>query len=81
MIVRNAGIESKLPTPGDFPRRFSSGEPTLVTQGMAAPRDVVVRGAPVRVPLYAVEASSSKGAAGMGRPALSALAAGASHLR
>jgi hypothetical protein len=53
---------------------MSSGEPTLVVQGMAVPRDLVVRGLPVRTKPVAVEAAAA-------RPALSALAAGASLLQ
>ncbi len=66
MIAKSAGIESEPVPSADRPRRASSAEPTLATQRMAAPREIVVRSAPVRVPP---------------KPAFSAAAAGASPLR
>ena len=77
MFARNAGVDSRFPSAVEPSRRMSSGEPTLVVQGMAVPRDLVVRGLPVRTKPVAVEASAIPAA----RPALSALAAGASLLQ
>jgi hypothetical protein len=75
MIARNAGVDSKFPSAVEPLRRTSSGEPTLVAQGMAVPRDLVVRGLPVRTKPVAVAAAA------IAKPALSALAAGASFPR
>ena len=83
MFARNAGVDSRFPSAVEPSRRTSSGEPTLVVQGMAVPRDLVVRGLPARTRPVAVEADSAipvtLGPAA--KPALSALAAGASLLR
>ena len=81
MIARNAGVDSRFPSAVEPLRRTSSGEPTLVAQGMAAPRDVVVRGLPVRTKPVAVEAAAAIAAAPSAKPAFSAVAAGASRLR
>jgi len=81
MIARNAGVDSKFPSAVEPLRRTSSGEPTLVAQGMAAPRDVVVRGLPVRTKPVAVAAAAAIAAVPIAKPALSALAAGASFPR
>jgi hypothetical protein len=78
MIARNAGVDSRFPSAVEPSRRMSSGEPTLVAQGMAIPRDLVLRGLPVRTKPVAVEAAAIIPAT---RPALSALAAGASLLQ
>ena len=77
MFARNAGVDSRFPSAVEPSRRTSSGEPTLVVQGMAVPRDLVVRGLPVRTKPVAVESAAIPAA----RPALSALAAGASLLQ
>jgi hypothetical protein len=78
MFARNAGVDSRFPSAVEPSRHTSSGEPTLVVQGMAVPRELVMRGLPVRTKPVAVEAAAAIPAA---RPALSALAAGASLLR
>ena len=78
MIARNAGVDSKVPSAVEPLRRTSSGEPTLVAQGMAAPRDLVVRGLPVRTKTVAAAAIA---AVPIAKPALSALAVGASFPR
>ena len=80
MVARNAGVDSRFPSAVEPSRRTSSGEPTLVAQGMAVPRDLVLRGLPVRTKPIAVEAADSIPVT-IARPALSALAAGASLLR
>jgi hypothetical protein len=74
MVARNAGVDSRFPSAVESSRRTSSGEPTLVAQGMAVPRDLVVRGVPVRARPVAVEAAAAI-------PVLSAAAAGASYPR
>ena len=73
MVARNAGVDSRFPSAVESSRRASSGEPTLVAQGMAVPRDLVVRGVPARARPVAVEAAAI--------PVLSAAAAGASYPR
>ena len=78
MFARNAGVDSRFPSAVEPSRRTSSGEPTLEAQGMAVPRELVMRGLPVRTKPVAVEAAAAIPAA---RPALSALAAGASLLQ
>jgi hypothetical protein len=80
MFARNAGVDSRFPSAVEPSRRTSSGEPTLEAQGMAVPRDLVMRGLPVRTKPVAVEATAAM-AIPAARPALSALAAGASLLR